>query len=133
MNNKVMELAIALGQAIKEDERIKKMEAAKVAFDTDKEIQSLMLEYNTQRVALGEEYKKETQDKEFIDVINKRIEELYNSIITNEIFVAYNATQDEVNKFMNEVNGEITFQITGERPCTHDCSSCHSDCGHHHH
>ncbi|MBR6559368.1 MAG: YlbF family regulator [Clostridia bacterium] len=133
MNNKVMELAIALGQAIKEDERIKKMEAAKVAFDTDKEIQSLMLEYNTQRVALGEEYKKETQDKEFIDVINKRIEELYNSIITNEIFIAYNATQDEVNKFMNEVNGEITFQITGERPCTHDCSSCHSDCGHHHH
>ena len=133
MNNKVMELAIALGQAIKEDERIKKMEAAKAAFDSDKEIQSLILEYNTQRVALGEEYKKDTQDKEFIEVINKRIDELYNSIVSNEVFIAYNATQDEVNKFMNEVNGEITFQITGERPCTHDCSSCHSDCGHHHH
>ncbi|MBR5452446.1 MAG: YlbF family regulator [Clostridia bacterium] len=133
MDNKVMELAIALGQAIKEDERIKKMEAAKAAFDSDKEIQSLILEYNTQRVALGEEYKKDTQDKEFIEVINKRIDELYNSIVSNEVFIAYNATQDEVNKFMNEVNGEITFQITGERPCTHDCSSCHSDCGHHHH
>lgn len=132
MDNKVMELAVALGQAIKEDERIKKMEAAKAAFDSDKGIQSLILEYNTQRVALGEEYKKDTQDKEFIEVINKRIDELYNSIVTNEVFIAYNATQDEVNKFMNEVNGEISFQITGERPCTHDCSSCHSDCGHHH-
>ena len=34
------------------------------------------------------------------------------------------------NEFMNEVNGEITYQITGERPCAHDCSCCEGGCHH---
>ena len=38
--------------------------------------------------------------------------------------VAFTKAQDVVNAFMAEVNGEITYQITGERPCTHDCSTC---------
>ena len=132
MDNKVMELAVALGNAIKEDERIKKMDAAKKAFDESTEVQNLMFEYNAQRVALTEEYKKGETDNDIIEAINNRIEQLYNAIVSHPVYVEYTATQEEVNKFMNEVNGEITFTITGERPCTHDCSSCHADCGHNH-
>ena len=25
---------------------------------------------------------------------------------------------------MQEVNAEITYNITGQRPCSHDCSTC---------
>ena len=127
-----MELAVALGNAIKEDERILKMNAAKKAFDESTEVQNLMFEYNAQRVALTEEYKKGATDNDIIEAINNRIDQLYNSIVSHPVYVEYTATQEEVNKFMNEVNGEITFTITGERPCTHDCSSCHADCGHNH-
>lgn len=132
MDNKIMELAVALGNAIKEDERILKMNAAKKAFDESTEVQNLMFEYNAQRVALTEEYKKGATDNDIIEAINNRIDQLYNSIVSHPVYVEYTATQEEVNKFMNEVNGEITFTITGERPCTHDCSSCHADCGHNH-
>lgn len=132
MENNIMELARALGQAIKQDKRVLEMTAAKEAFEESKELQVLILEYNTQCAALGEEYKKETQDKELIDIINGRIEELYERIVSDPVFTAYNSTQETVNAFMNEVNGEITYQITGERPCTHDCSSCHADCSHGH-
>ena len=132
MDNKIMELAVALGNAIKEDERIKKMNEAKKAFDESTEVQNLMFEYNAQNVALTEEYKKSEVDNDLIAAINDRIGQLYDAIVSHPVYLEYTATQEEVNKFMNEVNGEITFTITGERPCTHDCSSCHADCGHNH-
>ena len=30
----------------------------------------------------------------------------------------------------NEIFAELQFVITGSRPCSHNCSSCHSDCNH---
>lgn len=128
----IMELATQLGQAIKADPRIAQMEEAKVAYEKDEKIQQLMLEYNTQQIALAEEYKRETVDQKIIEAIENRLNEIVEAVTTSETFLKINAAQEAVNALMNEVNGEIEFQITGQRPCTHDCSSCGSDCGHHH-
>ncbi len=128
----IMEIAKQLGQAIKKDERITKLNKTREAYEGDAAINNLMMEYNVHQTALREEYAKEERDMDAIKSIQTRIETIYNDITTNENFIAYNAAQEEVNKFMNEVNEEITFQITGERPCTHDCSSCGGSCGHNH-
>ena len=129
----IMELAAQLGQAIKADARVAKMNEAKEAYDSNEDLQKLMLEYNMQQIALGEEYKKETPDKNIIDAIEVRLDEIVQAVTSNELFIALNAAEEAVNALMQEVNAEITFQITGQRPCAHDCSSCGSDCGHHHH
>lgn len=128
----VMELAAALGQKIKEDERIAALNKAKEEYEKDSALQTLMTEYNAQSTALTEEYKKPEKDEEFIKVIERRINELYHEITENPKLIAYQMAQEVVNAFMEEVNSEITYQITGERPCTHDCSSCGGSCGHHH-
>lgn len=129
----IMELAAQLGQAIKADERIAKMNEARIAYESDEEVQKLMLEYNAQQIALAEEYKKDPVDEQIIEAIEKRLDEIVGEVTTKPVFIKINEAQDAVNKLMNEVNGEIEFQITGQRPCAHDCSSCGSDCGHHHH
>ena len=129
----IMELAAQLGQAIKADERIAKMDEARVAYEKDEDIQKLMLEYNAQQIALAEEYKKEEVDQKIIEAIENRLDEIVSQATSNPVFVMVNEAQEAVNKLMNEVNAEIEFQITGQRPCSHDCSSCGSDCGHHHH
>jgi len=129
----VMEIAAMLGAKIKEDPRIVRLNNARANYEQDANLITAMVEYNAQQTALTEEYKKAEADKEIISAIEKRLEELYNTITTSAAFIEYNAAQEEVNAFMNEVNEEITYQITGERPCTHDCSTCGSDCGHHHH
>ena len=129
----IMELAAQLGQAIKADARIAKMEEAKVAYEKDEKIQALRLEYNTQQIALAEEYKKETVDQKIIEAIENRLNEIVEAVTSSETFIMINKAQEDVNALMNEVNAEIEFQITGQRPCAHDCSSCGSDCGHHHH
>ncbi len=128
-----MELAASLGQAIKADARVAKMEEAKVAYEKDEEIQKLMLEYNAQQIALAEEYKKEPVDQNIIEAIENRLDQIVKDVTTNATFIAINEAQEAVQALMTEVNAEIEFQITGQRPCAHDCSSCGSDCGHHHH
>lgn len=120
----IMELAAELGKLIKADPRVVEMNRAQAAYEADLELQKRIMEYNAQSEALSTEYKKETQDAELIGLIEKRIHELYHEIMENENMVAFTKAQDVVNAFMAEVNGEITYQITGERPCTHDCSTC---------
>ena len=127
----VMELAALLGQKIKEDPRVVEMTKAQEAYEADTVLQQQIMEYNAQSQALSMEYKKEVQDNELIGMIEKRIHTLYEEIMSNEKMVAFNKAQDIVNAFMAEVNGEITYQITGERPCTHDCSTCGGSCGCH--
>ena len=127
----VMELAALLGQKIKEDPRVVEMTKAQEAYESDAELQKQIMEYNAQSQALSLEYKKPVQDNELIGMIEKRIHTLYEEIMGNEKMVAFNKAQDVVNAFMSEVNGEITYQITGERPCTHDCSTCGGSCGCH--
>ncbi len=124
----IMELAAELGKKIKDDPRIVAMKQAEEAYTNDRELQKLIIEYNAQSTALTEEYKKPEKDETFIKNIEERINTLYHEITENPSMIAYNKAQEVVNAFMNEVNGEITFQITGERPCTHDCSSCGGHC-----
>ena len=59
----IMELAAQLGQAIKADARVAKMEEAKAAYEKDEDIQKLMLEYNAQQIAMAEEYKRKLLTK----------------------------------------------------------------------
>ena len=129
----IMELAAQLGQAIKADERVAKMNEAKEAYEKNEKIQALMLEYNTQQIALAEEYKKSPVDEKVVEAIGNRLDAIVAEVTANEAFIKISEAQEAVNALMNEVNAEIEFQITGQRPCAHDCSSYGSDCGHHHH
>ncbi len=128
----IMELAALLGKTIKEDPRMVAMKEAEKAYEEDAKLRTLMVEYNAQSTALTEEYKKPEKDMEFIKRIETRINELYHEITENPKMIAYQQAQAVINDLMNEVNAEISFNITGERPCTHDCSTCGGSCGHSH-
>lgn len=125
-NKEVMELAAKLGDAIKNDERLLRLEAAKKAYDEDPELKKYMVEYEVQQKAMQNEVAKEEKDMHFIEIIQRRIDELYHLIIENKVFTELNEAQEAVNMYMNEVNAIITSRITGEQPgaCTHNCATC---------
>ena len=126
----VFELAAELGKALKEDEKLKRLDAAKKAYESDKELQKHLIEYEVQQKALQGEITKEERDTLFIEVIQKRIDELYRLIMEHPVFAELNEAQAEVNELMNAVNNTITFNITGELPssCSHNCASCGGGC-----
>ena len=125
------ELAAQLGKALKEDEKLVRLANAKKAYEEDKELQKYMIEYEVQQKALQVEITREERDTLFIDVIQKRIDELYKLIMEHPVFAELNEAQAEVNELMNAVNNTITFEITGELPsCTGSCSTCGGGCSH---
>ena len=127
----VFELAAQLGKALKEDEKLVRLDKAKKAYEGEKELQKFMVEYEVQQKALQAELVKDERDTLLIDMIQKRINELYNTIMAHPIFVELNEAQADVNELMNAVNNTITFEITGEIPsCTGSCSTCGGGCSH---
>ena len=125
---KIIELAHKLGEEIAKSEEIANLEVTKAEFQSDKELQDKMSEYETDRMLLGQEFSKETDeaDQKAIADLRARIEELTKEISASEKYQKFAAAQQAMNALMAEVNAEIKFCITGERPsdCTHDCSTC---------
>ena len=126
----VIEHAKQLGEAIAKDEVLQKFNAAKKAYEENLELQHFVFEYNTQRTILGNEFRKELneQNEELIKLVRAKTDELFKAITEHEIYKDFIKAQEAVNKLMNDVNSEINFYVFGERPCTHDCSTCSSAC-----
>jgi len=125
---KIIELAHKLGEEIAKSDEIKHLEEAKAQFQADAELQAKMSEYETDRLLLGQEFAKETDeaDQKAIADLRARIEELTSVISKDPKYIAFAEAQNAMNALMADVNAEIKFCITGERPstCTHDCSTC---------
>jgi len=130
---KIIELAHNLGEEIAKSEEIKNLNTTKNAFDSDEALQAKMREYEAERLLLGQEFAKEKDeaDEKAIANLKARIEELTSEISTSPVYIAFAEAQKAMNDLMAEVNAEIKFCITGERPstCTHDCSTC-GGCSH---
>ena len=128
----IFELAAQLGKALKQDERLVRMANAKQAYETDGELRTLMREYQVQQIALEKTAGQKDVEARFLEMIQDRINLLYEQIVAHPVYVELEAAQEEVNALMNAVNNTITFEITGELPssCTHDCSTCGGGCSH---
>ena len=125
---KIIELAHLLGEEISRSDEIKNLEAAKAAFQSDADLQNKMNEYETERLLLGQEFAKDPSeaDQRAIADLRARIEELGGEIGSHPKYIIFAEAQRAMNALMAEVNAEIKYCITGERPsdCTHDCSTC---------
>ena len=117
-------LAAELGKAIKADERMIRMEAAKAAYESSEKIGKLMMEYGIQQQALTAMGDSEEIDTDALTRIQDRIDEIYAEITTDPIFKELEEAQNDVNELMETVNNTIMFNATGKTPCSHDCSSC---------
>ena len=122
----IFEMAAALGDALKQDEKLVALEAARKTYMEDRQLQALVIEYEVQQTAMQKEASRgEDYDTHLIDMIQNRINELYEAITKHETYLALEKAQEEVNALMNKINGIITTHITGEEPgCTHNCATC---------
>ena len=116
--------AAQLGQAIKEDERMIRMEKAKAAYESSDKIGNLMMEYGIQQEALTTMGDGDEIDTDALTRIQDRIDEIYAEITTDPIFRELDEAQAAVNELMETVNNTIMFNATGKTPCSHDCSTC---------
>ena len=120
----IYSLAAELGKAIKEDERMIRMEKAKEAYESSEKIGNLRMEYGIQQQALTTMGDSEEIDTDALTRIQDRIDEIYAEITTDPVFKELEEAQNDVNELMESVNNTIMYNATGKTACTHDCSSC---------
>lgn len=123
----IIELAHKLGETIAESDEIRALAKAKAAYEADGDLQAKLNEYEAERRVLADEFSKaEEADEQTVSALRARLEELGAVILANPHYTDFSTVQKALNDLMAEVNAEIKFCITGERPsaCTHDCSTC---------
>ncbi|MBQ7358408.1 MAG: YlbF family regulator [Clostridia bacterium] len=120
----IYSLAAELGKAIKEDERMIRMEKAKEAYEADDTIFKLITEYGVQQEALTQMGDSAEIDTDALARIQDRIDEIYAEITANPLFIELDEAQAAVNELMATVNNTIMYNATGASNCTHDCSTC---------
>ena len=129
----IMDAVRALGLAIQEDERYKKLVTVKKANDEDKELQDIIGEFNVASMAIDNELSKgDEKDQEKVKEYNATLRRLYAKVMCNENMIAYNQAKAEFDAVMRKVNGIIELSIDGEDPltcepqegCTGSCATC---------
>lgn len=125
----ILEKAAELGAMIRETEEKKRLDKATEAYEADEDMKAMIEKYS--------DYKRDTRDKlkegKITDAVyalcQQQLSEMYDMIMQRPAMVEYAAAKKEFDDMMQSVYGEITYQITGSRPCSHDCGSCSAKCG----
>ncbi|MBQ8894083.1 MAG: YlbF family regulator [Clostridia bacterium] len=122
----IIEKAKELGALLQSSEQVQKYNAAKDAYNQDEEVQKLVHEFNLQKMTLMSLSEAEEPDQNRIAEIEERIKSIYAKIMENEKMKRMQETGKAVEEMLGQVNGVISFYVTGEEPssCTHDCSTC---------
>ena len=133
LTKEMLELIAQLGALVKTDARCAAIEHTIEDYEHSEELNALIGEYNAQQNLLADAYAKGDElTDEVRTAIQNRIDALYEQIVNHPVYVAYVEAKNAFDALTTEIFGELQFVITSQRPCSHDCSSCHSDCGHHH-
>ncbi len=123
----------SLGELIKADPRHLAIQASIDEYERSEELNNLIAEYNMQQNALADAYGKDGEADETLRLaVQARIDALYDQITGHPVYVAYVDAKQAFDALTSEVYAELQFVITGQRPCSHNCATCHSDCGHQH-
>ena len=119
----IITMARELGKLIQQDERYKRIDAAKKANDEDEKLQELIAKFNLKRSELSVEMSQENKNPE---------KALYQEVMANPNMAEFNAAKAEVDGMMNfistilygSVNGEDPDTIEMQASCGGNCSGC---------
>ena len=133
LTNEMKEIIAQLGELVKADARHRAIQETIEEYERSEELNAKIAEYNAQQNILADAYSSgEEITDELRDTVQERIDALYNEITSHPVYVAYLNAKQSFDELTNEIFAELQFVITGSRPCSHNCSSCHSDCNHNH-
>lgn len=133
LTNEMKEIIAQLGELVKADARHRAIQETIEEYERSEELNAKIAEYNAQQNILADAYSRDEEiTDELRDTVQERIDALYNEITSHPVYVAYLNAKQSFDELTNEIFAELQFVITGSRPCSHNCSSCHSDCNHNH-
>lgn len=120
----IFEKTRELGELIRSSQEMANVQAAEAAQDADETAQTLLKEYNLERMNLVRDMQAGKITHE--EAVAKNTEIFEKTIATNETIANYIEAKKQFDAMVNEVNQILNYYITGQEPggCSCDCSSC---------
>lgn len=119
-----------------EDDRYIAYRLAAQKNDEDRELQSLIGEFNLARLNLSNASSGSGEDARRTEELQEKAGDLYSRIMENSNMRTYSALQEEINRILRQINAVISGTLAGQLPeeidieqaCGGDCSSCGGQC-----
>lgn len=124
----IITMARNLGKALQQEETYKKLHEVQTKADADKELQTLIGEFNLKRMSINGESSKKDSDPDKLSKLNAEMREVYSKIMSNENMIAYNAAKADYDAVANRVLAIVQQSSEGADPETADYSSCSGSC-----
>ena len=119
----IFEKTRELGEMIQNSEELKKAKAAEAAQAADEDAQTLMREFNLNRMNLARDMQNGKISRE--DAVKQNNEAFDKMCEKNESIRNYVEAKKEFDEVINQVNQILNYYLTGQDPnCTHNCSTC---------
>lgn len=130
----IIEATRALGAEIQKDERFIRFTKARLANDSDQQLQDSIGEFNTLRMNIEQLTGAENPDETKIKVLNEKLRILYGNIMSTPAMLEYNTAKGELDSMLNDINSIIMQCVEGAEPSTcepetHSCTGSCSTCG----
>ena len=125
----IIEKAAELGAMIRETEEKKRLDKATAAYEADEDMKAMMEKYNEHSKSIAEKQAKGELTDAVYAMCSQQLSEMRDMIMSRPSMMEYQIAKTKFDALMQNVYGEITYQITGNRPCSRDCASCGANCG----
>ena len=125
----VIQLARQLGEAIQEDERFVNFQLAQQQAEADAPLQEMLVNYATQREAMGKEMRDSGADAAKIEEMNAQLGRIYAEIIQNERMQIVLSAKEELSKLTGFISQIVEGSAQGQDPATIEYRQVHGGCG----
>ncbi|MGN0452684.1 MAG: YlbF family regulator [Ruminococcus sp.] len=124
----IIELSRELGRKIQQEESYLAMQEATAQVDKDEALQTLIGEFNLQKLKLNEKLTAENRDDEEIKALNEKMRKLYADIMVNPSMIKLNESKTAFDAVMQRVFAIVSNSANGEDPNTTDYHACSGSC-----
>ena len=132
-NDKLIDMARALGRAIQMDDRFKDFMAARTANDENEALQAAIGRFEMAKMNLNSEVGREKPDKDKIQSYNIEMQQAYDEVMSSEGMQRYSDTKNVMEGIYNWITSIIATAVNGGDPdtveepasgCTGSCETC---------
>ncbi len=130
-NDRIIDMAKALGRAIQMDERYISFNEARKENDSNTKLQELIGNFNLIKMNLNNALSDVEQDDEKINSLNDEMQKVYAEIMGTTGMKKYQTASHDVELLINYINAIITTSLEGGNPdeVTQPEGSCGGECG----
>ncbi len=130
----IIEQTKILGEEIQKDERFIAYAKAKLAMDSDEDMQKKIGDFNVTRMNLEQESEKDDRDEEKIKELNEKLRNIYGEVMQSKAMLDFNTAKADLDAMLNDINSIIMQCVEGADPKTvepevHSCSGSCDTCG----